>query len=60
MHSCDTSCAADFDGTGDIGFGDLLFLLSQWDEVGSPADLDGSGVVDFPDLLILLSLWGPC
>ena len=26
----ETSCMADFDGSGDIGFSDLSFLLGNW------------------------------
>lgn len=54
-----TPCDADLDGSGDVGFSDLLILLAAWTHVGVPADLDGGGV-GFSDLLILLSAWGPC
>ncbi len=56
---CDT-CPTDLDGNGDVGFADLLIVLSLWGSTGGPADLDGSGFVGFADLLILLSAWGPC
>ena len=54
-------CFGDIDGSGDVGFGDLLMMLSAWGTcAGCPADLDGSGDVGFSDLLQLLSAWGPC
>ena len=54
-------CPADLDVSGDVGFGDLLSMLSNWGPCpGWPQDLDGDDVVGFSDLLILLSAWGPC
>ncbi|MHC5023364.1 MAG: hypothetical protein ACYTGG_05565 [Planctomycetota bacterium] len=53
-------CPEDLDGSGDMAIGDVLLLLSDWGEAGSPADFDGSGTVDITDLLHLLSQWGPC
>ena len=44
----------------DVGFGDILAILSAWGNKGGPEDLDGSGTVDFGDLLVVLSAWGPC
>ncbi len=55
-----SSCEADLDGTGDIGFGDILAILAAWGNAGGPEDLDGSGTVDFGDLLVVLGAWGPC
>jgi hypothetical protein len=56
------SCDADIDADGDVGFPDLLILLSDWGPCSGccPADLDFDENVGFPDLLILLSNWGPC
>jgi len=55
-------CPADLDGTGTVGFDDLLAVLAAWGgcEESCPADLDGSGAVDFDDVLSVLSAWGPC
>ena len=53
------SCIGDIDVNGDVGFSDLLILLTAWDGE-CPADLDENGVVGFNDLLILLTNWGPC
>ena len=51
----------DFDGSGVVGFGDLLRLLAVWGPCdGCPEDLDRFGSVDEPDLLYLLALWGFC
>jgi len=55
-------CPADFDGSGDVGFSDLLAVLSAWGpcEGDCPQDLDGSGDVGFGDIVMLLGMWGPC
>lgn len=55
-------CVGDIDGSGGVGFNDLVAILSAWGPcVGDcPADLDGSGDVGFNDLIIALSAWGPC
>jgi hypothetical protein len=58
-------CPADFDGTGDVGAGDVIILLSHWGACPSPPaecpwDLNGDGVVGNLDLTFLLSQWGPC
>ena len=55
-----SDCPADFDDDGDIGFPDLLSVLSAWGQSGPQYDLDASGFVDFGDLLAILSNWGPC
>jgi len=57
----DASCPADLNGTGDVGFADLVLLLATWGPCsGCPADLDASGAVGFDDLLEVLAAWGPC
>jgi hypothetical protein len=55
-------CPSDIDGSGVVGFADLLAILSAWGPCAPacPEDLDGSGVVGFGDLLLVLSAWGPC
>jgi bacillopeptidase F len=54
-------CPTDLDVTGDVGFGDLLLVLSAWGPCpGCPEDLDDNGDVGFSDLLTVLSEWGPC
>jgi hypothetical protein len=54
-------CVADVDGSGGVGFDDLLAVLSTWGPcLDCPADLDADGVVGFGDLLLVLSTWGPC
>ena len=53
--------AADFDGSGDVNFGDVLELLSTWGSCdGCPTDIVPDGVVDFGDLVQVLALWGSC
>ena len=45
----------------DVGFADLLRLLSAWGVCsGCPEDLDDDDDVGFSDLLIVLANWGPC
>jgi hypothetical protein len=54
-------CPADIDGSGDVGFDDLLDVLSNWGPcIGCPQDIDGDDQVGFSDLLGVLSTWGPC
>jgi len=55
-------CAEDFDWDWDVGFSDLLAVLTRWGSngCGRPEDLDRDCDVDFDDLLILLAAWGPC
>jgi len=56
-----TECPGDFDGSGDIGFSDLLDVLVNFGPCdGCPQDINGNGTVDFDDLLVVLSSWGPC
>ncbi|MFK7960251.1 MAG: right-handed parallel beta-helix repeat-containing protein [Phycisphaerales bacterium] len=56
-----TSCRADLDGDGSIGFSDLLNLLAAWGICNDcPADIDCDGEVAFGDLLALLAAFGPC
>ncbi|NNF43946.1 MAG: hypothetical protein HKN62_13065 [Phycisphaerales bacterium] len=57
-----TSCPADLDRSGEVGFTDLLAVLSVWGPCPPPCpqDLDESGDVGFTDLLTVLSAWGPC
>ena len=57
--ACETPCAADIDGTGEVGILELLGLLSEWSLLGSLYDFDGGGV-GITDLLLLLANWGPC
>ena len=59
---CDGSpCEGDLDFSGEIGFGDLLLLLSDWGTCPfCPSDLTSDGEVGFADLLLLLDAWGPC
>jgi hypothetical protein len=51
----------DVDGDGDVDFGDLNIVLSEWLESGPgiTADLNSDGVVDFGDLNIVLSNFAP-
>lgn len=58
-------CVGDADGSGDIGFPDLLTVLSSWGDYDPcppylPADFDEDCTVAFGDLLTVLSGWGPC
>jgi len=54
-------CREDLDGSGTVGFTDLIAVLSAWGACpGCPEDFDGTGEVGFIDLITLLSAWGPC
>lgn len=54
-------CAADLTGSGDIGFDDILAVLSAWGPCpGCAEDLNGDDEIGFDDLLVVLSSWGPC
>jgi hypothetical protein len=63
--SGDTSspCSGDLDGSGEVGFSDILQIIAAWgpcDGAPCPADLDEDGEVGFADMLMLLGAWGPC
>jgi hypothetical protein len=49
----------DVNGDGEVGFADLLLVLTRWGEAcgDCPEDLSGNGVVDFDDVLALLTNW---
>ncbi|NNF44976.1 MAG: hypothetical protein HKN62_18385 [Phycisphaerales bacterium] len=54
-------CAADVTSSGEVGFDDLLPVISAWGPcAGCPADANDDGLVDFADLLLVLNDWGPC
>jgi hypothetical protein len=57
---CETApCPEDLDGSGDVGFGDILTVIGAWGPCAAcPEDLDGSGDVGFGDILALISAWG--
>ncbi|MCP3904106.1 MAG: sialate O-acetylesterase [Planctomycetes bacterium] len=54
-------CPADLDGSGDVGFGDILQIIAAWGPCpGCPEDLSGNGIADFADILAVIGAWGPC
>ena len=54
-------CPADLDGSGDVGFSDLLAVITAWGPcLGCPEDLDEDDDVGFSDLLGVITAWGPC
>ena len=58
-----TECPGDISppgGDGEVGFSDLVSLLSQWDQKCTPADINRSGSVEFGDVLVILGSWGLC
>ncbi|MHC5113903.1 MAG: GEVED domain-containing protein, partial [Planctomycetota bacterium] len=59
---CALPCPADLDGSGDVGFGDILAVIGAWGPCGAPCpeDVDGSGDVGFGDILVIIGAWGPC
>ncbi|MCP3902593.1 MAG: hypothetical protein GY715_03070 [Planctomycetes bacterium] len=57
------SCATDLDGSGDVGFGDILQIIGAWGPCPPgvcAADLNANGDVDFADIIIVIANWGPC
>ena len=59
-----SSCPADLDDDGIVGFYDLQILLTTRgpcdDCADCPGDLNGDCVVDNDDVIELVSFWGPC
>jgi hypothetical protein len=56
-----SACPADVDGSGAVGFDDLLAVLAAWGPCPAcAADVDHDGGVGFADLLAVLSAWGAC
>lgn len=55
-----TSYLLDLDGDGEIGAGDLAFVLAAWGPAapGQAGDVDRNGVVDAGDLAKILAAWG--
>ncbi len=54
----DAPCVGDYDGDGEIGIEDFLFVLGSW---GTPAaDIDGDGDTGIAEFLNVLGNWGPC
>jgi hypothetical protein len=58
----DCGCLGDLDGSGDVGFGDILQIIGAWGPCGVPCpeDLSMNGQVDFADILVVIGAWGPC
>ena len=56
------ACPADLDGSGDVGFSDVLVIIGAWGPCGVPCpeDLSGNGAVDFADILAVIAAWGTC
>lgn len=60
-NSVPVPCPTDLDGDGNVGFADVVLVLSKWGACDAcPEDLTGEGTVDFADLLEVLSNFGPC
>ncbi|MCP3903718.1 MAG: hypothetical protein GY715_08800 [Planctomycetes bacterium] len=54
-------CPGDVNGSGDVGFGDILDIIGAWGGCGScPQDVDGNGIVGFSDILQVIAMWGEC
>jgi murein tripeptide amidase MpaA len=54
-------CPADVAGDdGLVNVNDLLFVIADWGQSGSPADINGNGHVDVGDLLMVIADWGSC
>ena len=59
-----TYCPEDLDQNLVVNVTDLLMLLGEWGNTGTPGtvlgDINEDGVVNVSDLLLLLGAWGPC
>jgi hypothetical protein len=54
-------CPEDLDGSGDVGFGDILAVIAVWGPCpGCPEDLNGNDEADFADILAIIAAFGPC
>ncbi|MCP3905578.1 MAG: hypothetical protein GY715_18280, partial [Planctomycetes bacterium] len=57
-------CPADVDRDGEVGFADLLVVITEWGPCPPvsqcPPDVDGSGIVNFGDIVEMIGAWGPC
>ena len=55
-------CRADLDNSGNIGFDDLIALLTFWGpcQAQCSGDLNNDGTIGFADLVELISSWGSC
>jgi hypothetical protein len=64
LNASHNACTGDVDDSGEVGFSDLLDVLSQWGAcppIGiCPSDVNDDDDVGFADLLAVLSGWGPC
>ena len=56
------ACRADLDNNGDVGFDDLITLLTFWGPCQSECsgDLNNDETIGFADLVELIGSWGPC
>jgi len=57
-------CHADVDQDGEVGFSDLLIVITEWGPcppvAQCPPDVDASGIVNFGDIVMMIGAWGPC
>ena len=54
---CDSGCAADFNGDGDVNTLDVLAFLNAWTAGDAAADFNGDGDVNTLDVLAFLNAW---
>ncbi len=50
-------CAADSDGSGDVGVPDIFVFLGWWFASDPRADIDGTAGIAVPDIFAFLALW---
>ena len=53
-------CPADFNGDGDVGVFEILYIVAFWGEYDPVGDIDGDGAIDTDDLLAVIGSFGPC
>jgi len=57
----DCSCPLDLNGDGEVGFAEIIAILSAWGPCDEcPEDVDRNGSAAFGDILQILANWGPC
>ncbi|MCP3906077.1 MAG: hypothetical protein GY715_20840 [Planctomycetes bacterium] len=55
------TCCGDLNGSGGVGFDDILVIIGHWGPCGMCAeDLNDNGTVGFDDILVVIGLWGAC
>ena len=63
MGAYERQCAADADGSGNVGVEDMVIVILNWGcqaPTACAGDVNGDGVVDVADLVDVVIGWGGC